>query len=56
MIVNIKSMLYPDEKSATIAAEDCYREFHPAGYGTHLDVKKVEGGWRYVGFRWDSCE
>jgi hypothetical protein len=33
-----------------------FSNYHPAGYGTELDIKETSDGFVVVGGRWDSCD
>jgi hypothetical protein len=33
-----------------------FRNYHPAGYGTELDIKETPDGFVVFGGRWNSCD
>lgn len=59
----IVNTVFDTFQEAETFVRDYYREWHPAGYGTHLEVHPVLApysadvtGWRVYGGRSNSCE
>lgn len=47
---------FDTREGAQAAVEAYYRDFHPAGYGTHLTMIAAADKWQVVGHRFASCD
>jgi len=55
VIVNIKEGPFSESEACDVM-ETIYIAFHPAGYGTSLDVYEDSEGWWVKGFRSSTCD
>lgn len=55
-MVNINRVFNTQAEAETFKATTLNR-YHPAGYGTSLDIHKThDGRWAVTGYRYSSCD